>query len=64
MTISARKLGLFQTTGLSISIIAPTAAMALNVSLTVQAVGRAAPLAFAVGTVVMAIGADSSPRRR
>jgi amino acid transporter len=55
MTILARRLGLFQATGFSISIIAPTAAMALNVSLTAQAAGRAAPLAFAIGTVVMAI---------
>ena len=55
MTILARKPGLFQATGLSISIIAPTAAMAPNVSLTTQAAGRATPLAFAIGTVVMAI---------
>ncbi|MGC2203532.1 MAG: amino acid permease, partial [Stellaceae bacterium] len=50
-----RKLGLFQAIGLSISIIAPTAAMALNVSLTAQAAGRAAPLAFAIGTAAMTI---------
>jgi amino acid transporter len=55
MTALARRLGLYQAIGLSTSIIAPTAAMALNVSLTAQAAGRAAPLAFAVGTVVMAI---------
>jgi amino acid transporter len=54
MTVLAGKLGLFQVIGLSISIIAPTAAMALNVSLTAQAAGRAAPLAFAIGTVAMA----------
>jgi amino acid transporter len=59
MTALARKLGLFQAIGLSLSIIAPTAAMALNVSLTAQAAGRAAPLAFAIGTVVMAIVALS-----
>ena len=36
MTALARKLGLSQATGLSISIIAPTAAMALNVRLSEQ----------------------------
>ena len=55
MAILARRLGLFQATGLSISIIAPTTAMAINVSLTAHAAGRTAPLAFAVGTAVMAI---------
>ena len=55
MSVLARKLNLFQALGLSISIIAPTAAMALNVSLTAQAAGRAAPLAFAIGTAMMAI---------
>jgi amino acid transporter len=55
MTVLARKLGLIQAIGLSISIIAPAAAMALNVSLTAQAAGPAAPLAFAIGTVVMTI---------
>jgi amino acid transporter len=59
MTALARKLGLLQAVGLSVSIIAPTAAMALNVSLTAQAAGRAAPLAFAIGTVVMMIVALS-----
>src|SRR6516225_9014525 len=51
----ARKLGLFQATGFSISIIAPTEAMAINVLLTAQTAGRAAPLAFAIGTAVMVI---------
>jgi amino acid transporter len=55
MTVLARKLGLLQAIGLSISIIAPTAAMALNVSLTAQTAGRATPLAFAIGTVAMMI---------
>ena len=55
MTAFARKLGLIQAIGLSISIIAPAAAMALNVSLTAQAAGPAAPLALAIGTVVMTI---------
>ena len=55
MTVLARKLGLLHAIGLSTSIPAPTAAMALNVSLTAQAARRAAPLAFAIGTAVMAI---------
>ena len=55
MNVLAKKLGTVQAVGLSISIIAPTAAMALNVSLTAQPAGRAAPLAFAIGTAVMAI---------
>jgi hypothetical protein len=55
MAVLARRLGLFQTTGLSISIIAPAAAMDLNVSLSAQETGLAAPLAFAIGTAVLAI---------
>ena len=55
MTVVARKLGLIQAIGLSISLSASTAAIALNVSLTAQAAGGAAPLAFAIGTAEMAI---------
>jgi amino acid transporter len=50
-----RNLGLVEAIGLSLSIIAPTMAMAFNVTLAVRAAGRAAPLAFAVGTVALAI---------
>jgi len=50
MTALGRKLGALQAIALSVSIIAPTAAMALNVSLTVQSAGPAAPLAFTIGT--------------
>jgi amino acid transporter len=50
-----RNLGLIEAIGLSLSIIAPTMAMAFNVTLAVGAAGRAAPLAFAVGTVALAI---------
>ena len=53
MSVLASKLGLFQALALSVSMIAPTAAMALNVSLTAQAASRTAPLAFAIGTAVM-----------
>jgi amino acid transporter len=55
MTHLRRNLGLIEAIGLSLSIIAPTMAMAFNVTLAVGAAGRAAPLAFAVGTVALAI---------
>ena len=41
-----RNLGLIEALGLSLSIIAPTMAMAFNVTLAVGAAGAAAPLAF------------------
>jgi amino acid transporter len=50
----ARKLGLIEAVSLSLAVLAPTMAMAFNVSLAAQAAGPAAPLAFAVGTVVLA----------
>jgi amino acid transporter len=50
-----RNLGLIEAVGLSLSIIAPTMAMAFNVTLAVRAAGRAAPLAFAVGTAALAV---------
>ncbi len=50
-----RNLGLIEAVGLSLSIIAPTMAMAFNVTLAVGAAGAAAPLAFAIGTVALAI---------
>jgi amino acid transporter len=55
MTHLRRNLALIEAIGLSLSIIAPTMAMAFNVTLAVGAAGRAAPLAFAVGTVALAI---------
>jgi amino acid transporter len=51
----ARQLGIVEAIGLSLSIIAPTMAMAFNVTLAAQSAGRAAPLAFAVGTVALAV---------
>lgn len=54
-----RKLGLAEAAGLSLSIVAPTMAMAFNVSLVVRAAGRAAPLAFAIGTLALGIVALS-----
>ena len=50
-----RKLGLAEALGLSLSIVAPTMAMAFNVSLAVRAAGRAAPLAFASGTLSLGL---------
>ena len=55
MTQLRRNLGLIEAIALSLSIIAPTMAMAFNVTLAVGSAGRAAPLAFAVGTVALAI---------
>lgn len=50
-----RNLGLVEAVGLSLSIIAPTMAMAFNVTLAAGAAGRAAPLAFGIGTVALVI---------
>jgi amino acid transporter len=50
-----RKLGLFEAVGVSLSMIAPTMAVAFNTSLVAQAAGPATPLAFAVGTVMIAL---------
>lgn len=50
-----RNLGLIEAVGLSLSIIAPTMAMAFNVTLAVGAAGTAAPLAFAIGTAALAV---------
>ena len=47
-----KSLGLCEAVALSLSIVAPTMAMAFNVAL---AAGAAAPLAFAIGTAVLAI---------
>lgn len=55
MALLRRNLGLLEAIGLSLSIIAPTMAMAFNVSLAAGAAGRAAPLAFVVGAVALAI---------
>lgn len=55
MQIQRRKLGIVEAVGLSVSIIAPTMAMAFTTTLTVQLSGRAAPLAFLLGAVAMAI---------
>jgi amino acid transporter len=50
-----RNLGPMEVVGLSLSMIAPTTAMAFNVTLAAGAAGVAAPLAFAISTVVLVI---------
>ncbi|WP_371345029.1 APC family permease [Ancylobacter sp. IITR112] len=50
-----RELGPIEAIGLSLSVIAPTMGMALNVTLAVGAAGTGAPLGFAVGTLVVAL---------
>ncbi len=50
-----RNLGAIEAIGLSLSVMAPTMGMALNVTLAAGAAGTAAPLGFAVGTVVVAV---------
>ncbi len=54
-TALRKNLGLMEAVALSLSIVAPTMAMAFNVTLAVGAAGSAAPLAFAIGTVALAI---------
>jgi amino acid transporter len=53
------RLSLPEAVGLSLSVIAPTVTAAFNITLVVQAAGRAAPLTFAIGTVAMALVALS-----
>lgn len=48
-------MGLLEAAGLSLSIVAPTMAMAFNVTLVVAVAGRAAPLTFAIGTALLAL---------
>jgi amino acid transporter len=50
-----RNLGLIETVSLSLAGVAPTVAMAFNTSLAAQSSGRAAPLAFAIGALVLAV---------
>lgn len=49
------QLGFAEVAGLSLSIVAPTMAMAFNVTLVVGAAGQAAPLTFAIGTILLAL---------
>src|SRR5580700_4960900 len=49
------RLSLPEAVGLSLSIICPSVTAAFNVTLVAQATGQAAPLAFAIGTVAMAL---------
>src|SRR5277367_3194754 len=49
------RLSLPEAVGLSLSIICPSVTAAFNVTLVAQATGPAAPLAFAIGTIAMAL---------
>jgi amino acid transporter len=53
------RLSLPEAVGMSLSIICPTVTAAFNITLVAQACGPAAPLAFAIGTVAMALVALS-----
>jgi amino acid transporter len=53
------RLSLPEAVGMSLSIICPTVTAAFNITLVAQATGPAAPLAFAIGTVAMALVALS-----
>jgi amino acid transporter len=55
----AKRLGLADALALSLAIVGPSMAMAFNVSLAARAAGRAAPLAFAIGTAALGIVALS-----
>src|SRR5271169_2884836 len=59
MTSLAARLNLPEAIGLSLSVISPTVTAAFNITLVVQAVGAAAPLAFVIGMVAMALVALS-----
>jgi len=48
-----RRLSLVEAVGLSLSIVAPTLTAAFNISLVVGKAGSAAPVTFAIGTVLM-----------
>src|SRR5580692_115906 len=52
-------LSLPEAIGLSLAVISPTVTAAFNITLVAQAAGPAAPLAFAIGTIAMALVALS-----
>src|SRR5580698_3166447 len=53
------RLSLPECVGLSLAVISPTITAAFNITLVAQAAGPAAPLAFAIGTIAMALVALS-----
>ncbi len=59
MTSLVSRLRLPEAVGLSLSVVSPTVTAAFNITLIVQATGPAAPLAFAIGMVAMALVALS-----
>lgn len=54
-----RSLGAIEAFGFSLSIIAPTLAMAFTTTLTAQSAGRAAPLSYLIGGIIMTLVALS-----
>jgi amino acid transporter len=50
-----RSIGAIEAFGFSLSIIAPTLAMAFTTTLTAQSAGRAAPLAYLIGAIIVAL---------
>jgi amino acid transporter len=55
LAVLRRSLGAVEAFGFSLSIIAPTLAMAFTVSLTAQSAGRAAPLAYLIGGIIVTL---------
>src|SRR5260370_4773690 len=54
-----RSLGAIEAFGFSFSIIAPTLAMAFTITLTAQSAGRAAPLTYLIGGIIVTLVALS-----
>jgi amino acid transporter len=59
MSSLARRLGPIEALSLSLSLIGPSMATSFNVSLVARVAGTAAPLAFAIGSIALAIVALS-----
>jgi len=55
MAVLRRSLGAIEAFGFSLSIIAPTLAMAFTTPLTAQSAGRAAPLAYLIGGITVSL---------
>ena len=55
MAVLRRSLGAVEAFGFSLSIIAPTLAMAFTTPLTAQSAGRAAPLAYLIGGIIVTL---------
>ena len=55
MAVLRRSLGAIEAFGFSLSVVAPTLAMAFTTTLTAQSAGRAAPLAYLIGGIIVTI---------